>query len=198
MVNLTKVSNQILKDGLYNTLLSEIQDRLGTKNITATMIEKLLSEDSYFIKEYKEINTQSEQSSIQVKELIIKDKDASYVRDIKKSINENIQILKNLESFETDSKESAYAIWVGSIGVTVIFMAHNIFGLFSELYTTHPALVFSSYIVMSVFSYYTYIKMKANHDKQHKVYTQVYATTKKMIEDSIKNSYLKYDEVYVE
>lgn len=198
MVNLTKVSNQILKDGLYNTLLSEIQDRLGTKNITATMIEKLLSEDSYFIKEYKEINTQSEQSSIQVKELIIKDKDASYVRDIKKSINENIQILKNLESFETDSKESAYAIWVGSIGVTVIFMAHNIFGLFSELYTTHPALVFSSYIVMSVFSYYTYIKMKANHDKQHKVYTQVYTTTKKMIEDSIKNSYLKYDEVYVE
>lgn len=198
MVNLTKVSNQILKDGLYNTLLSEIQDRLGTKNITATMIEKLLSEDSYFIKEYKEINTQSEQSSIQVKELIIKDKDASYVRDIKKSINENIQILKNLESFETDSKESAYAIWVGSIGVTVIFMAHNIFGLFSELYTTHPALVFSSYIVMSVFSYYTYIKMKTNHDKQHKVYTQVYTTTKKMIEDSIKNSYLKYDEVYVE
>lgn len=198
MVNLKKVSNQILNDGLYNTLLSEIKEKLNKQVVDASMVEQALREDDYFIKEYKEINRQSELSSIQVKTLQPKEDDDLYITDLKRKINENIQILKNLENFETDSKESAYAIWVGSIGVTVIFMAHNIFGLFSELYTTHPALVFSSYIVMSALTYYTYIKMKTNHDKQHKVFTNIYTQTKEMIDKSLKSSYIRYEEVYVE
>ena len=65
MVNIEKVSNQILNDGLYNTLLFEIKEKLSVQDVTPMMIETLLRVEPSLIQEYKEINRQSELSSIQ-------------------------------------------------------------------------------------------------------------------------------------
>ncbi|MEK6658592.1 MAG: hypothetical protein AABY36_02795, partial [Campylobacterota bacterium] len=73
MVNIEKISNQILNDGLYNTLLFEIKESEPTHNITSTMVKSALLKNPSLIQEYKEINRQSEVSSIQVKKLAIKD-----------------------------------------------------------------------------------------------------------------------------
>ena len=196
MVNIEKVSHQILNDALYNTLLFEIKERLSAQNITPKMVENLLKEDSSFIDEYKEINRQSELSSIHVKKLDIKESDEKDVVALKTEINENIQILKNLENFETDSKESAYSIWIGSVGVMVVFIAHNVIALFSELYTTHSALFYLFFIFILGLTYLGYIKMKINHDNRHLIYQRVYTSTKEMLRIGLNDSLLTYSEVY--
>ncbi len=196
MVNIEKVSNQILNDGLYNTLLFEIKEKLSLQNITPIMIENLLRKDPSLIQEYKEINRQSELSSIQVKELTIHKSDTYQIIKIKKEINQNVQILKNLENFETDSKNSAYAIWIGSIGVTVLFMVHNIIALFSELYTTHTLLVYALFVLILFFTYMGYKKIKKNHDAQHEIFQSVYEKTKKILDFGLGASYFTRDEVY--
>ena len=196
MVNIKKTAEQILYDGLYNTLLFEIRERLSTKNISIDMIATLLKEDPSFIQEYKEINRHSELSSVQVKKLIIKNEDSSEIKEFKKEINEKVQILKNLENFEVDSKNSAYSIWIGSLGVMVLFTAHNLIALFTELYTTHTFLVYSLYTVILGITYYGYAKMKKNHDNQHELYKKVYSSAKEMIERGLNDSCFSYDEIY--
>lgn len=196
MVNIEKVSLQILNDALYNTLLFEIQERLFEKNITPKMIEELLKEDLSLIDEYKEINRQSELSSIHVKQLQVKEYDNKEAASLKSDINKNIQILKNLENFETDSKESAYSIWIGSVGVMIIFIAHNVIALFSELYATHTPLVYLFYILILGLTYLGYVKMKINHDNQHLLYKKIYNSTKEMLQNGFASSYFVHKDVY--
>jgi len=196
MVNIEKVSNQILNDGLYNTLLFEIKESVSTQKIALKMVERLLRENPLLIQEYKEINRQSEISSIQVKKLAIKDEDSETIANFKTELNQNIQILKNLENFETDSKNSAYSIWIGSVGVTVLFMVHNIIALFSELYVEAPALVYGSYAVILYLTYIMYLKIKRNHDAQHEIFQNVYTQTQEMLEGGLEASYFTRDEVY--
>lgn len=196
MVNIEKVSNQILNDGLYNTLLFEIKEKLSAQNITVEMVQDILKKEPLLVYEYKEINRQSELSSIQVKKLQLKDDDKPEVLNIKKELNQNIQVLKNLENFETDSKNSAYAIWIGSVGVMVVFMVHNVIALFSELYTTSTLLVYASFTLILLFTYMGYVKIKKNHDAQHEIFQTVYEKTKKMLELGVRAAYFTRDEVY--
>ena len=197
MVNIEKISNQILHDGLYNTLLFEIKEKLSVQIVTKEMVKNLLKSDSFFTSEYKEINRQSELSSIQIQKVQIKDDETLHVKDFKEGLNENIQTLKNLENFETDSKNSAYLIWIGSIGVMVLFMVHNVIALFSELYTAHETLVYGLYMLILFFTYLGYLKIKKNHDMQHEIFHSVYLKTKKMLKFGFQNSYFSYDEVYI-
>ena len=196
MVNIIKISHQILDDGLYNTILYEMKEESKKDNITPEIVQNLLQTNPSYIRDYKEINRHSELSSIQVKKLPINDGDNSYEKEIKKSINENIQTLKNLENFEVDSKDSAYSIWIGSAGVMVIFIIHNIIALFTELYTTNALTVYSLFITILTLTYMAYIKMKKNHDNQHLLYQKVYNATKEMLENGLRLSIFTYDEVY--
>lgn len=196
MVNIEKVSHQILNDGLYNTLLFEMKEKLLTQNITQVMVENLLRIDPSFIQEYKEINRQSEISNIQVKKLEIKKSDNINIVKLKKEINQNIQTLKNFENFETDSKNSAYSIWIGSVGIMIIFIVHNVVALFSELYSTNSSLVYGSFGLIMLLTYFGYLKIKKNHDTKHKIFQEVYTITKKMLEDGIKSSKFTYNEAY--
>jgi hypothetical protein len=196
MVNIEKVSHQILNDALYNTLLFEIKEKLSTQEITSQRVQEILKSEPHILDDYKEINAQSELSSIHVKKLQIKESDTAEIRDAKEKINSNVQILKNLENFERDSKGSAYPIWIGSLGVMIIFMAHNVIALFSELYTTHAVLVYMFFILILGLTYLGYVKMKINHDNQHLIFKKIYTSTKEMLKIGLKDSLFTYDEVY--
>lgn len=196
MVNIIKISHQIIDDGLYNTILYEMKEESLKEDITPQIVQNLLKTNPSYIRDYKEINRHSELSSIQVKKIAIKDEDKDYAKQIKNNINENIQILKNLENFEVDSKNSAYSIWIGSAGVMVIFMIHNVIALFTELYTTDTLMVYLLFIIILVLTYLGYIKIKNHHDTQHVVYTNVYDTTKKMLDNGFNSLMFTYDEIY--
>lgn len=196
MVNIKKISNQILNDGLYNTLLFEMKEKLQNDKPTCEMIEELLKKNSAYIAEYKEINRHSELTSVQVKELKIDKNEEQEINKLKQNINQNVQKLKNLENFEVDSKNSAYSIWIGSVGVMVIFMAHNIVALFTELYTTHGGLVYTLFAIVLLLTYLGYKKIKDNHEKQHLIYKKIYHETKKMMDKGLKANYFTYDELY--
>jgi len=197
MVNLKKTSYQILNDGLYNTLLYEMSEKLENKNPTQSELEELLKISPSYIAEYKEINRHSELSSVQVKELLINDEDTQEVKKTKQDINDNVQKLKNLENFEVDSKNSAYSIWIGSAGVMVLFMAHNIIALFTELYNTHHTFVYLGYAFILYLTYIAYKKMKNSHENKHSVYKDIYSTTKAMMKTGLESKYFTYDELYV-
>ena len=196
MINKKKVAYQIKFDGMYNTVLNEMEEKLNNTELTVELIEEELNKDEYFIWEYKELNRYGELSSVHAQELEIKDTDDDKIKSFKTKLNEDVQTLKNIENFEVDSKNSAYSIWVGSVGVMVIFMAHNIIALFSEYYTTHSTLVYISYALILGATYWGYRKAKDNHENQHLRYKELHKNTRAMINTGLDNNYFTYDEFY--
>ena len=194
MINIKKVAHQLKHDGMYNTVYIEVQEKLNNEEPTVEEIEELIIKDEYYINEYKELNRYGELSSVHAKKLVIDENDKQ--KEFKTKLNENVQQLKNLENFEVDSKNSAYSIWIGSAGVMVIFMAHNIVALFSELYHTHGGLVYTSFAIILGFTYWAYYKMKQNHEEQHERYKILHKETREMIKEGLEKNYFNYEEFF--
>ena len=196
MINIKRVSHQLKYDGMYNTVYIEVQEKLNNDNPSLQEIEELLAKDEYYIWEYKELNRYGELSSVHAKKLEINTDESEDIKNFKTSLNKNIQQLKNIEMFEVDSKNSAYSIWIGSAGVMVIFMMHNIIALFSELYRTHGGLVYLSYSIVLGLTYWVYRKAKVNHENQHKNYKKLHTKTRKLIKEGFMKHYFTHDEFY--
>ena len=194
MINIKKVAHQLKHDGMYNTILIEINEALKNEEPTIEEIEELIIKNDYYINEYKELNRYGELSSVHANKLVIDEDDEH--KEFKTKLNENVQQLKNLENFEVDSKNSAYSIWIGSAGVMVIFMAHNIVALFSELYHTHGGLVYTSFAIILGFTYWAYYKMKQNHEEQHERYKILHKETRAMIKEGLEKNYFTHEEFF--
>lgn len=198
MIDTSKVSKQIKDDCLYNTILFEIQEELNEnkKDFSYEEIEKVLIKNKKYIQDYKDINRYSELSSIQALELKIHQDDDKNCKEMKHEINEKVGKLKALENFSVDSTYSAYEIWIGSAGVMVIFMTHNIIALFSELYNTHGTYVYLSFSLILGLTFWSYLKIKKNHEKQHSLYNKLYEKTQKIIDTAFSNQYITKEELY--
>ena len=194
MINIKKVAHQLKYDGMYNTVLIEIEEELKNEEPTIEEIEELITKNEYYINEYKELNRYGELSSVHAKKLVVNEDDEQ--KEFKTKLNENVQQLKNLENFEVDSKNSAYSIWIGSAGVMVVFMAHNIVALFSELYHTHGGLVYSSFAIIMGLTYWAYRKMKNNHEEQHERYKVLHKETRAMIKEGLEKNYFTHEEFF--
>ena len=196
MINIKKVAHQLKFDGMYNTVYIEVQEELKNEDPSIEEIEELITKNEYYINEYKELNRYGELSSVHAKELNIDESESEEVKTFKTTLNNNVQQLKNLENFEVDSKNSAYSIWIGSAGVMVIFMAHNIVALFSELYHTHGGLVYTSFAIILGLTYWAYHRMKQNHEEQHKRYKVLHKETRVMIKEGLEKGYFSRDEFF--
>lgn len=197
MINIKRVAHQIKYDGMYNTVYIEVQEKLNKEDPSLQEIEELLENNEYYIWEYKELNRYGELSSVHAKKLEIKDSDDSDAKNFKEELNKNTQTMRNLEMFEVDSKNSAYSIWIGSAGVMVIFMMHNIIALFSELYKTHGNLVYLSYAIVLGITYWLYKKAKLNHENQHSNYKVLHKNTRAMIAEGLYKKYFTNEEFYI-
>jgi len=195
MLNLLKVAHQIKTDILYNTLYFEIKERLNLESPSESEILTLIKSDNQLLDEYRDINTQTELSNIQLNELHVNNTQTNE-KEIKESINAQAKQLRELEGFSSNSENSAYSIWIGSVGVMFIFMFHNYFSLYSEAYHTNPLFVYSLYGGILFITYWAYKKMKANHEKQHQVYNTIYSKLKSSINDAINSKIVTYTEIY--
>jgi len=196
MVNKKKVAHQLKFDGMYNTIYIEVQDELKNQDPSVEEIEKLITQNEYFIREYKELNRYGEVSSVHAKKLSISEDEDNTIKKFKEKINKQTQELRNLEMFEVDSKNNAYSIWIGSAGVMIIFMMHNIIALFSEYYVTHTEIVYGSFAIVVALTYWSYRKMKSNHDKQHIKYKELLTNTRADIKEGLEKCYYTYDECF--
>jgi membrane-bound ClpP family serine protease len=196
MINIKKVAHQLKFDGMYNTVYIEVQEELKSEDPSVEMIEELITSNEYYVNEYKELNRYGELSSVHAKELIIDENESDEIKTFKAALNDNVQQLRNLENFEVDSKNSAYSIWIGSAGVMIIFMAHNIVALFSELYHTHGGLVYGSFAIILGLTYWAYRKVKLNHEEQHKRYKLLHKETRAMIKEGLEKGYFSHEEFF--
>ena len=196
MININKVISDIHSDGKYDAMLESIKKTLNIYTPSLKDIKKLVIEDDYYVKEYKDLNRWGELSSVHIKELSLNGNDTLEVKNIKEKINQNITYLTNNEEYEIPSKKIIYAAWTGFITLTIIYVIDNITRVFTHLYITNPNAIYISFAVVFIISILGYIKIVKNHTLQHKKYIQTQKDTRQLIKDALSKKYITINEVY--
>jgi len=196
MINLTKVTKEIHTDGKYDEILEVAKKTLNCDDPTLEDIEKLILEDEYYIKEYKDLNRWGELSSVHLKELEIDKDDASEVKKLKKEINAGIKFLRDREEYEVASKNIIYLAWTIFIALPSIYIIDSLVRLFTNLYITNENTVYFFFAIVVFLSIFGYLKVSSNHKRLHKQYIQTRNEMRELIKHGIEQDYFAFYEIY--
>ncbi len=196
MVNLDKVPKQIKTDGLFSYIYDDILKEANLKEIDENQIREYLLKNPIYLDEYRRLNKDIEISNIHLKEFEILENDTEDSAIIKTEINQNADRLRGLEKFSLNSSDSAYPIWIGSLAVFGVFTIHNFFGLFTDVYSSFPALIYGSYVLVIFYAYRMYKKTIVNHNKKNRLYKETFEKTKNLIDAGVEKNYFKRADIY--
>jgi len=198
MLNIHKLASDIKNDGKYDAILDHAKKALNLKEISLEEIHKLIENDSYYKKEYKDLNRWGELSSIHLKDLDLKDNDSDEAIKIKNQINKDVVYLKDSEEYDIESKNIIYLAWTAFIALPSIYVIDNMVRLFTDLYKDNQEnSVYLSFLLVVFFAVWGFLKVTRNHKKNHNKYIQVKKETRELVSLGIRNKYFTYEEAYL-
>jgi hypothetical protein len=196
MISIKKVVNDIKTDGKYDAILDYVKKALDRKEPSLEQVTKLVKEDSYYIKEYKDLNRWGELSSVHIKNLFIKENEEKESKEIKTKINAQLDYLVNAEEYEIPSKKIIYLSWTGFIALPSVYVIDNMVRISTDLYTTHENHVYFSFIIVLITSVWGYLKVNKNHLKQHLRYIKTQKNIRLLVKQGLEKNYFTYEKVY--
>lgn len=196
MISINKVSKDILNNGKYDAILDHVKKNLKTQTPNFEQVKQLVISDSFYIKEYKDLNRWGELSSVHIKELLINENENEKSLELKRKINKEIPYLINAEEYEIPSKKLIYISWTGFIALPSIYVIDNMVRVSTDLYSTNENSVYISFIVVILFSIWGYLKVSQNHKKQHLRYMQTQKEVREIVKNGLEKEYFSYEEVY--
>lgn len=196
MISIKKVINDIRTDGKYDAILDYIKKTLDSKEPSLEEITKLIKNDPYCIKEYKDLNRWGELSSVHIKKLSVKENEEKESKEIKNKINAQIDYLINGEEYEIPSKKIIYLSWTGFIALPSVYVIDNMVRISTDFYSTHENHVYFSFLIVLIASIWGYLKVVNNHTNQHKRYTQTQVKVRNLVKEGLEKEYYSYNEIY--
>lgn len=196
MISIKKVINDIRTDGKYDAILDYIKKTLDSKEPSLEEITKLIKNDPYCIKEYKDLNRWGELSSVHIKKLSVKENEDKESKEIKNKINAQIDYLINGEEYEIPSKKIIYLSWTGFIALPSVYVIDNMVRISTDFYSTHENHVYFSFIIVLIVSLWGYLKVNKNHLTQHLRYIQTQKEIRELVKIGLKKEYFSKPEVY--
>jgi len=196
MINIKKAARLIKEDGLFTFIYNEMKEITKKEELTEDEIITLLQKEPQFLESFKELNTQSEISNIQIKEQVINEDEPKECQELKKVINQNIPRLLALEAFEKPADTMIYVVWIGSLVAFLIFIVHNLVALYTWWYEDYKIAVFASYIAIIVAGFWYYKRALQKHAKKHQTFKTIYTKTKEAISQGLKKGCFKEEDIY--
>ena len=196
MLNIKKAAHRIKHDGLFTFIYNEMRELSKKSDLTIEEVLELLHKHPKFLEDYKELNTQSEISNIQIKEQPISKDDTQECKKYKAIINKNIPELIALEAFEKPADSMIYTVWIGSLVAFLIFVVHNLIVLYTFWYEHYKYYVFASYGILIVGGYLYYKKMIKKHQIKHQKFLTLRDETKDAIQKGLSAGCFKEEDIY--
>jgi len=196
MVNLKKAAELIQTDGLFTFIYNEMKELAQKEHLSTQEILTLLQEHPQFLEDYKELNTQSEISNIQLRKHEIRNDECEACKKIKSTINTNIDRLVALEAFEKPADSMIYVVWIGSLTAFLIFVVHNLVALYTFWYEHYKLWVFGVYALLIGGGYLYYKKMLRKHAAKHATFEKLRQETQAAIEEGLAKGCFTEEEIY--
>jgi hypothetical protein len=196
MINIKKVVNDIKDDGKYDAILDVVKDKLQHQEPSYAEILKLVEEDEFYIKEYKDLNRWGELSSVHINSLHVESSDTDEVKSLKETINKNVTYLTNGEEYEIKQKNVIYLVWTVFIALPSIYVIDNLVRIM-DMYKSNENSVYVSFALVILASIWGYMKVTKNHKNQHERYMKIQTDTRAFVKLGLEKEFFTYDEVYL-
>lgn len=197
MVSIKKVANDIKDDAKYDALLEYLKKDIKKENPSLREIEKLVTQNPYYIEEYKDLNRWGELSSVHIQALKLKEDDSSEAKSIKKEINGAIDYLVLGELYQVPSKKVIHAAWTGFVLLPTLYVIDNMVRMFTTWYISHPNYVYLSFAIVTIACLWGFYKVVQNHSRQHKQYIAKRKKIRALVKEGLEKNYFTHEEIYI-
>ena len=173
MIYPKKAAKQILSDGLFSFLLDEMLESAGKKTLDEGEVAKMLESGTEWLQEYKRLNRDAGVSNIHLAYQEIREEDSLELSEARKKLNSLVSSLKNLEKYESPPAKGVMSMWIGFVFTMLIFMAHNVFAMFTEIYETKPIIAYGTFAAISGFGIWFFFNRLSGHSTRHLAFTKI-------------------------
>ena len=120
MIHLPRVALEIKTVGLYDLVLQDVQKIAGKNRVNEEEILQIIQEHPHILEEYKQINVEYNLSNIHLRN-IDTEKVPQSCKKAAQSVNENLQLLRDIEKYTLSFEQSSVLVVIFSIEFFVLF-----------------------------------------------------------------------------
>jgi hypothetical protein len=120
VIHLPRVALEIKTVGLYDLVLQDVQKIAGKNRVNEEEILQIIQEHSHILEEYKQINVEYNLSNIHLRN-IDTEKVPQSCKKAAQSVNENLQLLRDIEKYTLSFEQSSVLVVIFSIEFFVLF-----------------------------------------------------------------------------
>jgi len=187
--------NEILHVGLYDLVLQDVQKIVGKEKPTNRELEEVLEKEPQILRDYMQTNVEYNLSNIHLRNIEIEEID-TVAKPKAQTINENLEIMRNIEKYTLDFEHSSTLVLIFSLEFFILFSVQYFIVLLDLAAWQWWIYAFFSLSIVGAWWYAKkeQKKYKINKERYEKLYTETLA----LIEALEKEGHIKKEILYIE
>ncbi len=195
MLNKKRMINEILHVGLYDLVLQDVQKIVGKEKPTNKELEEVLEKEPQILRDYMQTNVEYNLSNIHLRNIEIEEID-TVAKPKAQTINENLEIMRNIEKYTLDFEHSSTLVLIFSLEFFILFSVQYFIVLLDLAAWQWWIYAFFSLSIVGAWWYAKkeQKKYKINKERYEKLYTETLA----LIEALEKEGHIKKERLYID
>jgi len=195
LLNKKRMINEILHVGLYDLVLQDVQKIVGKEKPTNKELEEVLEKEPQILRDYMQTNVEYNLSNIHLRNIEIEEID-TVAKPKAQTINENLEIMRNIEKYTLDFEHSSTLVLIFSLEFFILFSVQYFIVLLDLAAWQWWIYAFFSLSIVGAWWYAKkeQKKYKINKERYEKLYTETLA----LIEALEKEGHIKKEILYIE
>ena len=187
--------NEILHVGLYDLVLQDVQKIVGKEKPTNKELEEVLEKEPQILRDYMQTNVEYNLSNIHLRNIEIEEID-TVAKPKAQTINENLEIMRNIEKYTLDFEHSSTLVLIFSLEFFILFSVQYFIVLLDLAAWQWWIYAFFSLSIVGAWWYAKkeQKKYKINKERYEKLYTETLA----LIEALEKEGHIKKERLYID
>jgi len=195
LLNKKRMINEILHVGLYDLVLQDVQKIVGKEKPTNKELEEVLEKEPQILRDYMQTNVEYNLSNIHLRNIEIEEID-TVAKPKAQTINENLEIMRNIEKYTLDFEHSSTLVLIFSLEFFILFSVQYFIVLLDLAAWQWWIYAFFSLSIVGAWWYAKkeQKKYKINKERYEKLYTETLA----LIEALEKEGHIKKERLYID
>lgn len=196
LMNPARAARLIRDDGLFSLLFDDMKRAAAAEDLSVSQLAEMLDRGGQHLDEYLRLCRDNDLSTI---DIVAPENDATDSEEIsraKASLAESLSAAKALERFALPCRHGLMAMWTGFAGVLVIFLAHNVFAIWTEAYSTAPALVYGTFFAIIALTVLVHLRIVKSRNRQHSTFIAALQDTESSVRRGLEEGWLSEGEIF--
>ena len=179
MIHLDRVASEIKTVGLYDLILQDVLKIADKTKITEDEILEIIKQNPQILQDYKQLNVEYNLSNIHIKDIDINNI-ADEAKEDAKTVNENLNHLREIEKYTLDFEQSSTLVIIFSLEFFVLFSVQYFIVLLDL--KEWQTLIYSIFASSVLFAWLYAKKERKVYETNNEIFEKVYKDTLEILQ----------------